>query len=143
MAQSAAPTTAQRAGWGSGARVNDPATTRTVAVIMPPTTSPTPKATAGVPRQTGELSTEAEFRLQVEPLVAYAAVAPVNSQAPSVSHPDPVATPAPATANAAAVRAPATGTGCHRSRRGRAEAPVATGDPGQEERQMVRKVWPR
>src|SRR5437660_94287 len=122
-ATAAAATAAQRAGPGSGARTSDPSTTSTAAVIAPPVTSPRQNARAGVPRRTGELSTKAELRLQVEPLVAKPDAAPSSSQAPGTSHagPAPVAT-APAAPSAAAVSVPATETGCQR--RGPAGAAV-------------------
>src|ERR671930_381284 len=103
-------------------------TTSTSAVIIPPASKPAQNARNGEPRRTGELSTRAELRLQVEPLVAKPAAAPMASHRVGGS-PAITAVPAASTSTVATVR------GCQVSRTGKR-------DTGQPERQMVKNVWP-
>ena len=62
---------------GSTGRTTDPIVTSVAALRIPPMTSPNPKAYWGEPRHTGEFSTTAELRLQVEPETENPATVPI------------------------------------------------------------------
>lgn len=76
-ATKAAATSPHPSAGGTSGRRSEPSTTMPAADRTPPATSPSPKAYCGAPRQTGEFSTTAELRLQVEPETEKPATVPI------------------------------------------------------------------